>query len=691
MPSNFFFSRRAAALAASVLCLSLSAHAQDSTETDADAAAAASGNKAEKLNRVITTGNPLRAAEGAQPSAVLAGDELTVTRGATLGDTLSNLPGVASTYFGPNSNRPTIRGLDGDRVRMLSNAGASVDASSLSFDHAVPVDPLVVERIEVLRGAATLLYGGNAIGGVVNTIDNRIPRQAQPGLGGAAEVRLGGPQNERSGAVVLDGGTGEAYAGFAWHADLAARRASDQTAPRFTSEDGNTTHVRNSAADSHGGALGGSLLFSHGYAGVSFDDYRNQYGVTVEPDTAIHMQRQRLASAGEWHDADAPIRRVRWQFSSTRYQHQEVSGSGEVGTTFKSRGGELRVEAEHAPVTTPWGPVQGVIGMQLERSNFSALGEEALVPSTHTRSSALFVLEQFNSGPWALSAGARTESVRVDSDGDADAEAPKFGAALSRRFSPTSLSLSGGYKLDSAWSLNANLTRSERAPMFYELLANGVHVASGAYERGDASLGLEQASALDLGLKWQDADGNLLRFNAYQTRFSRYIALDATGQSIEALPVYIFSAVPARLTGFELEGRWAVPAAVTAGKLALTAQLDRVQGVNRRTGEPLPRLAPMRAGFGVDAEQGAWSGRLELRLSARQTRVPFNDTPTAGFGTVRFNLSRQFRFGEADALWYLRLDNVGNKLAFSATSVATLRDLTPLPGRSISSGFQLRF
>ena len=687
---SIFFSRRAAALATSLLCLSLSVRAEDTA--DADATSTASGNKAEKLSRVITTGNPLRAADGAQPSAVLAGDALTVTRGATLGDTLSNLPGVASTYFGPNSNRPTIRGLDGDRIRMLSNAGASVDASSLSFDHAVPVDPLVVERIEVLRGAATLLYGGNAIGGVVNTIDNRIPRQAQPGLGGAAEVRLGGPQNEHSGAVVLDGGAGEASAGFAWHADLAGRRADDQTAPRFTSEDGSTTHVRNSAANSHGGALGGSLLFSHGYAGLSFDDYRNQYGVTVEPDISIHMQRQRLASAGEWHDADAPIRRVRWQLSSTRYEHREVEGSGAIGTIFKSRGGEMRVEAEHAPITTPLGPVQGVVGMQLERSNFSALGEEALVPTTHTRSSALFVLEQFNSGPWALSAGARTESVRVDSDDDADATVPKFGAALSRRFSPTSVSLSGSYRLDAAWSLNANLTRSERAPMFYELLANGVHVASGAYERGDASLGVEQASALDLGLKWQAADGSLLRLNVYQTRFSRYIALDATGQTLADLPVYTFTAVPARLTGFELEGRWALPAStLPGGKLALTAQLDSVHGVNRGTGEPLPRLAPMRASFGVDAQQGPWSGRLEWRLSARQNRVPSTDTPTAGFGTVRANLSRQFRFGEMDALWYLRLDNLGNKLAYSSTSVATLRDLTPLPGRSISTGVQVRF
>jgi len=474
------FAPRPLALGACLLCLSLSALAQQKAP--------------EKLDRVVTTGNPLHSDDLTQASNVLAGDALTLSRGATLGDTLERLPGVASTYFGPNSNRPTIRGLDGDRVRMLSNSGASVDASSLSFDHAVPVDPLVVDRIEVLRGAAALLYGGNAIGGVVNTLDNRIPRQAQPGLSGAAEVRFGGPQSERNGALVLDGGSGE-KTGFAWHADVAGRRASDQSTPRFSGEDGSGTQVRNSAADSHGGALGASLIFSSGYAGLSVDDYHTDYGVTVEPDVTVQMKRQRLAAAGEWRDAQALVRHVHWQASRTRYQHQEVEGSGEIGTVFKSEGSEMRVVAEHAPL----GSVKGVVGLQLERSDFSALGEEALVPSSKTRSNALFVLEQYSSGPWSASAGARTESVRVRSQGDASGEDPRFGAPGERSFSPLSLSLSGSYKLSASWSLDANLTRSERAPMFYELLANGVHVASGAFERGDASLGMSGRAASTWG------------------------------------------------------------------------------------------------------------------------------------------------------------------------------------------------
>ncbi|MDN3920572.1 TonB-dependent receptor [Roseateles violae] len=670
------FASRPSAVGAFLLCWALAASAQ----------------QAEKLERVVTTGNPLNSKDLTPVADSLAGDALTLSRGATLGDTLERLPGLAPSYFGPNSNRPAIRGLDGDRVRMLSNSGASLDASSLSFDHAVPIDPLVVERIEVLRGAAALLYGGNAIGGVVNALDNRIPRQAQDGIGGAAELRLGGAQGERSGALVLDGGSAK---GFAWHADLAGRRASDQRVPGFVDPDGVTgTRVRNSAADSHGAALGGSLLFAGGYAGVSIDDYHTQYGVTVEPDTTVQMQRQRLATAGEWKDAQAPLlRRLGWQLSGTRYEHRELDGEGHVGTIFDNRGAEMRVEAEHAPL----GPLSGVLGLQAERSDFSALGEEALVPGTRTRSAALFLLEQYSAGAWAASAGARAESVRVHSDGDAAGSTERFGPATAREFTPASLSLSGSYKPAPRWSIDANLTHSERAPTFYELFANGVHVASGAYERGDAGLRVERARGLDLGLKWKDEDENLLRLNIYQTRFDGYIALDATGEQIESegesLPVYAYHAVPALLRGFELEAHWTLPGALRprGGSLALTAQLDGVRGENRASGEALPRLAPLRATLGLDGSQGPWSGRLEWRLVARQDRVPALDKPTAGYGMVRLSLARQFHFDAADLLWYLRLDNLGDKLAYNASSAATVRGWSPLPGRSLSTGLQMRF
>jgi iron complex outermembrane receptor protein len=662
-----------APLAAAALSLfSLAAQAQSSPRP-----------AAESLDKVVVTGNPLKSQVLAQPSDSLSGDQLTLTRTATLGDTLQGLPGVAATNFGPNASRPSIRGLDGDRVRILNNSGASVDASNLSFDHGVAIDPLVIDKVEVLRGAAALLYGGNAVGGVVNTLDNRIPRTFTPGLSGAAEVRLGGASQEKGGAVVLDGGSGRPDSGFGWHVDLAGRDADDQRAPRFSSptDDGaeSRTSVRNSAAKSHGGAVGGSVFFQGGFAGVSVDDFHTDYGTTAEADVTIRMQRQRLATAGEWATTDGPLHRISWQLSRNRYEHVEMEGD-EVGTTFKSRGTDGRLELEHAAL----GPVKGVVGVQTESLDFSALGEEAFVPATRTRSTGVFVLEQARLGGIDWSAGARTERVKVDSDGG-----DRFGPAQARRFSPLSLALSGVLPLNDAWSLSANLNRTQRAPAYYELFANGLHVASAAFERGDASLGLERSKGLDVGLKWEGAQSHV-HVNVYETRFTNYIALQATGETAdndgEAVPVYAFQAVPARLRGVELEGRWQAHPAV-----ALLGQLDAVRGDNRSTGEPLPRLAPLRAMLGLEGKWGEWSGRLEWRGAKRQTRVAEFDTPTAGYGTVRLSLARQLRWGRTDALWYLKLDNLGNKLAYNATAVPTIRDLSPQPGRSASTGLQIRF
>ena len=680
------------------LCLTL-AGVQALAQSAADkpnAAPADTGKTAatEKLQPVVVTGNPLGQPEVARAYQVLDDEALTLRRGATLGDTLDGLAGVGATAFGPNSSRPTLRGLDGDRVRLLNNSGASVDASSLSFDHAVPVDPLVVQRIEVLRGPAALQYGGNAIGGVVNTLDNRIPRLGQPGLSGAAELRLGGAANERGAAVVLDGGG----RGFAWHADLSGRRTDDQRAPRFsvTDDEGNTsrgTRVRNSSAEGHSAALGGSLLWGDGHAGLSYDDYRNDYGVTVEPDVRIHMQRQRLTAAGEWRNLAGPLRQLQWQFSRSRYEHQEIEGSGAVGTTFRSTGNQARVEARHAPL----GLLDGMVGAQWEDSDFRVEGEEALVPTTRTRSLGLFVIEQMKLGAWTWQGGLRSDSVRLRAD-----ESERFGPARDRRFKPGSASLSLAYALSPRWSLQLQGSHSERAPSFYELFADGVHVASGAYERGDATLGLEKARTGELGLVWQDGpgrDASRWSLQLFQTRFSNFIALEATGETAlhehegeeaHEVPVYQYRGVRARMHGVEIEGQQRLPT-LAGWALQAQARLDWVRGSNRSTGEALPRLSPLRVGLGLEGRRGPWLVALDWRGAARQNRVPALDTATPGYGILRLSLARRLDWGSTDALWFLKLDNLGNTLAYNASSIATIRGLAPQAGRSVATGLQLRF
>jgi iron complex outermembrane receptor protein len=479
---------------------------------------------AQRLDPVVVTGNVLRSAETIAPVSVLQGDDLVRQRGSTVAETLRGQGGVAATWFGPNSNRPVIRGLDGDRIRMLSNSGASLDASSLSFDHAVPIDPLVVERIEVLRGPAALQYGGNAIGGAVNAIDNRIPKRPQAGLLGAGEMRLGGATNERGASALLEAGNGA----FAWHADAFGRNTSDLRVPRFTPiEDGTalreTDRVRNSASRTHGGALGGAATFANGFVGLAVDRHESRYGIVVEPDVTIDMLRDHVAAAGEWRDLGGPVRTLRAQLNHTRYRHEEVEGTGEIGTTFKTEGFEGRLEAEHAPIAG----MRGVVGLQLDDADFSALGEEAFVPNTRTRRRAVFVVEEL---PWSLGTlgfGARIERAQVDSDGDADPAAPQFGPAVSRDFTPKSVSLSQTVKAGGGWAITGTLSRTERAPTSFELYAQGVHAATGAYERGDAALAAERGTQLDVSARWGERTDRV-RLSAFAARYSGFIALDAT-------------------------------------------------------------------------------------------------------------------------------------------------------------------
>jgi iron complex outermembrane recepter protein len=700
MTSHFQFQQRPLSAVALAACLALAGAAKAQTPpTSADAT-------------VVITGNPLGNERTLWPAAVLSGNGLTLRRATTLGETLEGLPGVAATGFGPNASRPVIRGLDGDRVRLLDNGNASVDASSLSFDHAVAIDPLVIERLEVLRGHAVLLYGGSATGGVVNAINNRIPRVWPTGpISARAELRGGGAADERAAAAVIEGavGAGEANArsGFAWHVDAFGRRTDDQKTPRFTPvEDGTplepADRVRNSASRAEGGALGASVLGGFGHAGVSAETYRNRYGVTVEPDVTIRMQRERAALSGGFKLGLPGLEQIGVEAARTRYQHEEVEGGGEVGTTFNSRSSDARIEARHAPIA---GRLRGVVGAQVEQLDFSALGEEAFVPNTTTKSQALFVLEELSvPGNVVVSAGLRAERARVSSEGDpADATELRFGAATERRFSPRSASIGVRAALPmptpGQWTASASLSSSQRAPTYYELYANGVHVATAAFELGDPSLATERSRHAELGLAWTGG-AHKVELQWFTTRFSNYIALDATGNDVtippedpadppEVFPEYAFRAVRAKLSGFELEAKTRLwTGAPFTADLGLT--LDQVKADNLTAGEPLPRIAPLRARLALDLASGPWRGGLALRHAERQDRVPATDSATPGYTMVDLWAGVALPLpGEASA--FVRVNNVTDELGFNASTIATMRGLAPLAGRAVAAGLRWRW
>ncbi len=630
------------------------------------------------LAPVTVTANPLGATQGAAPVSSLSGNELLLRRQGTLGETLGGMPGVSSTWFGPAASRPIVRGLDGDRIRILENGGALRDVSGLSFDHAVSLDPIAVDRIEVLRGPGALLYGGNAVGGVVNLIDGRIPTAPLQGVTGRADVGHASGNRERNGAVLVEGGTDR----LGLHVDASGRRFGDTRVPAgLPCTQGEATvlarRLCNSDGHTGGGAVGGSLFFDRGYVGASVSDFGTGYGSVAEDEVRLDQRSRRVALQGELRGLRGPLQSVKAQASHTDYRHTE-SEAGVPGTVFRTRGSDLRLEARHARI----GPLEGVVGFQWDDAGLSAEGAEAFLPSSDTRQRALFVYEELPTGWGKLSFGARTERVDVESE------------AARRRFRPASASLGAVWNLTRTWQLTGNLSRTQRAPKDYELFADGPHVATGAFEVGNPALGLERSTSLDAGLQWNDGP-HRAKVGVFQNRFSDYIALLSTGQlrgdGDELLPEFAYSPVAARLRGLEAEGS----ARLLAGAHTLDLELrgDLVRADNLTLGQPLPRIAPVRVGATLAWASGDWGARLGFDHWARQSRVPEGDSPVAGYTLWNSSVTYKARAGQAELLWYAKVDNIADRLAFSPTSILTQSapGRVPLPGRSLRVGLRADF
>jgi len=687
----FYFSQspvRVAVLAvlgygATAMLYSPHAHAQVNTNPVINQPAAT-------LEAVTVTGNPLGSSDLVAPTSALAGTALLLNRESTLGETLANTPGVSSTYFGPNASRPIIRGQDGDRIRILQNSGASIDASSLSFDHAVPMDPLTIERIEVLRGPGALLYGGSAVGGVVNVIDSRIPREAlfdeKGGITGKLDAGLSSAGRGKNAAISLDTGSNR----FGLHLDTSSRTNGDTRVPieincTRLGGMGLARRICNSAAETRSTSLGGSLFFDRGYVGASVTDYASIYGTVAEDNVTIDMRSKRYALEGLVRVGNGLIESIKTQMSSTDYQHVELN-AGEPETTFKNKGNELRLEVRHAKL----GSLEGMVGLQLENSQFSAVGEEAFVPFSRSTNKALFAYEELGLSWGKLTFGGRLENAAVRSDGSP--EVTRF-VRGKRDFNLGSYAVGGLVNLAPAWKLTSNLSYSERAPKDYELFANGPHVATGAFEVGNAQFEKERATSLDTGVQWKSgADSAAL--TGFISRFNNYIFLDSRGDTIDDLPVFSYRQVGARFIGLEANGNIRLFDKGRTVDLELRGDLLRAD--NLTTGQPLPRIAPARVGATLVLAEGQWQGRLGFNTTSRQTRVPDGLQPTNGY--TLWNAAVTYRMKTAapaagQILWYVRLDNAGDRLAFSATSILTQTapGRSPLPGRSLKVGLQASF
>lgn len=641
------------------------------------------------LESVSVTGNPLGVGSDdlVVPVSVLNGRELSLRREGTLGETLNGIPGVTATQFGPNASRPVIRGLDAERVRIMQNGVGVLDASSLSFDHAVGIDPLIIEQIDVVRGPAALLYGGSAMGGVVNAIDHRIPKEQLNGITGRAEARFGGPDSTRNGAAVVDVGNGL----LAIHLDAYTRKTSDLDIPGFavskrkSQADGTTRENKgtlvNSSADGDGGAIGASLTFDQGYVGASFSTLNNNYGTVAEESVRIDMKSDRWDLASELTDLGGFIQRVKFRMAHTDYEHVELE-DGEVGTTFKNRGLEGSFEAGHAPIAS----LNGVIGYQFNNTNFEALGEEAFVPSVNTQNQALYVYEELpingeNHLQHKISFGARFGHTQVDSK-----NSENFGAGQNNSFNPNSFALGGLYRINELWSVTGNLSHNERAPSYFELYANGAHIATGQYEVGNANFDKERSNGIDAQLRWKNGKSSM-SVGAYYTRFTNFIGLFNTGNEIdvdgELLPEAQFNAVPAVFKGLEIEGQYAL-----TDQWLFNWRGDYVHAKDKRNNEYLPRISPLRLGAGLQYRLNSFSAKLDVLHAFKQNKVAENELETDSYTNVSAMLAYKLPT-KFNVELFAKANNLLNEEIREHASF--LKDIAPAGERSLLVGVRADF
>lgn len=679
-----------------IAAATLMALAALSADAQAQQAPAADGRTAASLAPVTVSASGLDTPGGEMtaPVTVLSADELVQRRAATLGETLDGQPGIRASQFGAGSSRPIIRGMDGARVRILSDGAEVMDASTVSPDHAVALEPMLSRRIEVLRGPSALAYGAGAIGGVVNVLDDRVPtRLPRGGVEGSVELRGDSAAREGTGAFGVTAGGGN----FAVRAEGLLRRAGDYAVGGGWSEG---SRVANSWNHTETGALGMSWIGERGHLGIAYQRQQSRYGLPGHGHALddCHLDGEHLhcgthgdgsggasthsgalpwvdlASSrwdlrGEYREPFAGFARIRVRGGLTNYAHDEIDGDV-VGTRFRNRGREGRVELEHHPL----GGWRGVIGMQLSQRDFSATGEEAYLQPTSTLRQGLYLVEERRIGAWRLEAGLRQEWQQVDVDS----------AQPDRRHRGSSASVGAHWRFDPAWSLGLALSRAQRLPTAEELYADGRHLATQTFERGDPNLRPETSNNVDLTLRRTVGDTRL-SLTAFHNRVNDYIYA-RTLDAVDGLRLVEYAQRDATFRGIEAQVRHKL-----APALDLTVFGDVVRArLAHGDGNPnLPRIPAGRLGLRLDTFVEGWDAMIEWYRVARQDRIEDFETPTPGYAMVNLGVSRNARIGGLDTQVYLTASNLGDVLAFNHASY--LKNAAPLMGRRITAGIRLVF
>lgn len=718
--------RSALAVAVAGMMASAAAMAADA----APAADPAATDEAVKLDTVIVRSSALRRSvdELVNPVEVLSGEELERRRNGTIGEVLATTPGVANSSFGPGVGRPVIRGQGGPRVKILDNGIGSMDASSVSGDHAVTVDPLAAEQIEVIKGPATLVYGGGASAGVVNVADDRLPDRIAEGVLAKTDVSYGDNADQTAAALRLRYGSGQ----WQFGSNYSYRDAEDYSIPGEAEVHGEDEEDHDEDHEDHeeaSGVLENSRYRTQAYgasaawvgegalAGVAVSQYLANYGIpghehaheeeaggdeaeAEEGGVHIELEQTRIDVRGALLQPFSGVGRIELRSGYNDYQHQEIEGDGAVGTTFNVTESESRIELEHAR----FGNWVGVGGLQLSQRDFEAIGEEAFVPATTTDALGAFVVEGYELGEHLIEVGLR---------GDWTQDRPDDSALPDRSFAAYSLSAGVNLALMEHLHLRINGQSAQRAPSSEELYAYGPHAATSAWERGDLELQPETANNIDLSLG-RDAGRWTWELSTYYSLITDYMYLAEVDQGLNAdgSGTSTVDGLADRVDEegvFDVEGElllldldqqdaefWGAEAQTHLQlvdgeglRAAVGGFADIVKARLKDSGDPLPRVTPPRVGLNGELGYGGFDANLSWTFVLDQNDPSALETATEGYQDVAAQLQWTQPYHQSAITFYLRGSNLLDEERREATSY--VKDIAPLAGRTLYAGLRLSF
>ncbi len=650
---------------------------------------------------IIVTGVRRTAGDVLGNVSVLDEEELAHDLKPSLGDTLADLPGVSASSFGPSSSRPILRGLSGEDAPILIDGLTSLDLSASDPDHAVTINPLTAERIEVLRGPGALLYTSSVIGGVVNVIDDRIPRHRPDDVDADILLNYGTAANERSANVGVDiplGGRLVAHAdgSYSKYDDLAiggyvlsdtlrrqALASADPEIRALADLKGTLPNTAGRVDD-----LAGGFAYVDGglNIGFSFNHHDARYGVPVRYslDPAVEPEAPTIDAHQDRGDvrANVPIGGgildlLEFRGGLSKYRHREIEPDGAVGSRFFSDGGEMRADVVQAN-RGGWG---GTTGIDYLKQDFKIRGEEKYLPDSDNRRLALFTLQTVERGPVRFEGGARIEfsRLRANSDEDIAENGGPIGAApISRSYTPVSVSAGANYKVMGEWRVGLSLSHSERAPTVNELFSNGPHGGSQQFLVGNPNLRVQKSNGAELSIHRTEGPVHV-QAGVYYNRYSNYIFEAPTGIIEDALPIYEYREGKADYYGFEVESEMKFGTALGidwAGEVTA----DAVRAKIRNFGNA-PEIPAFRVLAGLTGSRGQVDGRIEAERVSAQRRTAPEETPTRGYTMVNASLDWHPFAANPELSLSLTANNLFDVDARRSSS--DLKDFAPLAGRDI--------